>query len=252
MKGFLQRLAVSSSRAEGGVRPFVGSIFASSLREPGVQNVRPAPAEQTTEMMAREPTVRITSAETMRPRHEGGPLESPRAALSEIAARARSSLLLPDHATRAEAPETEVHLSQVQEDSFESRRQPHLQRDGTTRTQEQEELPLDKQPESQPVVLRPLVVGERTEERGLIGAALGAPMREQLRVAETQRSRDKSQDRVAAARASERDAFEDIQIHIGRIEVIAVPPPAPRATPAPARKSTSLDDYLKRRNGRAG
>ncbi len=41
---------------------------------------------------------------------------------------------------------------------------------------------------------------------------------------------------------------EDIQIHIGRIEIIAVPPPvaAPKAAPAP--KAMSLDDYLSRRN----
>jgi hypothetical protein len=252
MKGFLQRLVASSSRAEGGVRPFVGSIFASGLHEPGVRNVRPVPAEQTRETMTREPTMRIGNAETMRMRHEEGAVESPRAPLSEIATRASSSLLLSDHAARSGIPETEVHLSQVQQDSLEGRREPHLQRDGATRTQEQEELLLDKHPESQPLVLRPLLVEERADERGLIGTALGAPMREQLRVAGTQRSRDKSQDRAATARASERDTFEDIQIHIGRIEVIAVPPPAPRATPAPARKSTSLDDYLKRRNGRAG
>jgi len=46
----------------------------------------------------------------------------------------------------------------------------------------------------------------------------------------------------------------DIQIHIGRIEVTAVPPaPAPARPEARlARKSLNLDEYLKRRNGRAG
>lgn len=45
---------------------------------------------------------------------------------------------------------------------------------------------------------------------------------------------------------------DDIQIHIGRIEVIAATPaPIRQATP-PARKGTSLDEYLGSRNGRVG
>jgi hypothetical protein len=43
---------------------------------------------------------------------------------------------------------------------------------------------------------------------------------------------------------------DDIQIHIGRIEVTAVPPPAPRVV-KPPEKGPSLDAYLKRREGRA-
>jgi hypothetical protein len=41
----------------------------------------------------------------------------------------------------------------------------------------------------------------------------------------------------------------DIQIHIGRIEVMAAPPAAPRPAAAPVRHAMSLDEYLKRRNG---
>jgi hypothetical protein len=45
---------------------------------------------------------------------------------------------------------------------------------------------------------------------------------------------------------------DDIQIHIGRIEVVAVQQPEPRQTPPPVRKGLTLDDYLSRRNGRIG
>jgi hypothetical protein len=45
---------------------------------------------------------------------------------------------------------------------------------------------------------------------------------------------------------------DEIQIHIGRIEVIAMPPPGTAAPAASRSRGTSLDDYLRRRNGRAG
>jgi hypothetical protein len=44
---------------------------------------------------------------------------------------------------------------------------------------------------------------------------------------------------------------DEIQIHIGRIEVTAVAQAMPRPAPPPVRKSISLDDYLKRSNGRS-
>jgi hypothetical protein len=43
---------------------------------------------------------------------------------------------------------------------------------------------------------------------------------------------------------------DEIQIHIGRIEVTAVPPPPARPAAKPTRTTLSLDDYLKRRHGR--
>jgi hypothetical protein len=43
---------------------------------------------------------------------------------------------------------------------------------------------------------------------------------------------------------------DDIQIHIGRIEVVAVPQQAPRPAAPATRKGISLDEYLSRRNGR--
>lgn len=45
---------------------------------------------------------------------------------------------------------------------------------------------------------------------------------------------------------------DEIQIHIGRIEVIAVPPaPAPPAPQKPRRGAPSLDEYLRRRDGKS-
>jgi hypothetical protein len=44
---------------------------------------------------------------------------------------------------------------------------------------------------------------------------------------------------------------DEIQIHIGRIEVVAVPPAPVRAETRPANKSLNLGDYLKLRHGRS-
>jgi hypothetical protein len=57
---------------------------------------------------------------------------------------------------------------------------------------------------------------------------------------------------VELARHSLSPQADDIQIHIGRIEVVAVPQAAPRPAAAPTRKGLSLDEYLNRRDGRAG
>jgi hypothetical protein len=58
---------------------------------------------------------------------------------------------------------------------------------------------------------------------------------------------------VAARRPRDRSPeTDDVQIHIGRIEVTAIQPAAPRPPRAePARRALSLDEYLKRRGGRA-
>lgn len=43
---------------------------------------------------------------------------------------------------------------------------------------------------------------------------------------------------------------QSVEIHIGRVEVLAVAPPAPRTPAASQNRTTSLADYLARRNGR--
>jgi hypothetical protein len=56
----------------------------------------------------------------------------------------------------------------------------------------------------------------------------------------------------ATSEAFRGSAAEDrsVEIHIGRVEVLAVAPPAQRAPAASGSRTTSLTDYLARRNGR--
>jgi len=56
---------------------------------------------------------------------------------------------------------------------------------------------------------------------------------------------------AAVARRARAPQPEDIQIHIGRIEVIALPPAAPRVAPPAVRKGLTLDEYLRESSVRA-
>ena len=50
----------------------------------------------------------------------------------------------------------------------------------------------------------------------------------------------------ARGRRSASNEADEVHIHIGRIEVTAVPPAAPPAIPKPVRRSPNLDEYLSR------
>jgi hypothetical protein len=56
-------------------------------------------------------------------------------------------------------------------------------------------------------------------------------------------------DRVRSSRSNKREP-DEIQITIGRIEVTAVPEAPARPVPKPGRKQLSLDEYLRRADGR--
>jgi hypothetical protein len=79
------------------------------------------------------------------------------------------------------------------------------------------------------------------EAFGTSGLRSAAEMAAARRLAQQQRAR------VQAEQQS-----DEIQIHIGRIEVTAMPPAAPHSVPAPVRKTQTLDEYLRRSSGRAG
>jgi hypothetical protein len=57
---------------------------------------------------------------------------------------------------------------------------------------------------------------------------------------------------VRALRTPVRQELPDVRIHIGRIELTAVTPPAaPRRRPQASRSAMPLDEYLRRRDGKA-
>jgi hypothetical protein len=259
MRGYLQRLAASVSRPERRVRPLVGSIFAGELREESlVEEVQRPFAEQSTERAAQEPVARVT------PQAVRGPSEAiakkPSHALIPAPQQVQSSpqpdtpeppefaLLLPRPAAQAESP-----VLRVQEKPLERPAGPYLRPAEITAKQEPERPKVlsETPPGFQPLVLRPLIVEEARAE-ATEARPQPAGTREPTRKTAIHMARQEPEERPAAAKEGERGASEDIQIHIGRIEVIAAAPQAPRAAASATTRSTSLEDYLKRRNGRAG
>jgi hypothetical protein len=92
-----------------------------------------------------------------------------------------------------------------------------------------------------PAVLRPTLRETSVNDGGLGASGLRS-------AAEVVAGRRLAQQQ---ARKRAEQQGDEIQIHIGRIEVIAMPP-APRPMPVPVRKTQTLDEYLRRSSGRAG
>jgi hypothetical protein len=100
----------------------------------------------------------------------------------------------------------------------------------------------------------PLIPGAPPPPASRQGAL--APMAASPNTAAAMLRADAAERNASAARRAQpaARAADDIQIHIGRIEVTAAlpAPPRPAVAPAAARKSPSLDEFLKRRKGRIG
>jgi len=113
----------------------------------------------------------------------------------------------------------------------------------------QEAAGTEKISDTEPLVLQRLLVREMAQKdasAGNVGAADPEPRAQRDAFPRRAKGAERTQSRQRVE-----SAMQDIEIHIGRIEVIAVPPPAPRVAAASPRRTMSLDDYLKQRNGRA-
>jgi hypothetical protein len=78
----------------------------------------------------------------------------------------------------------------------------------------------------------------------------GAPPSRFLRPEMVTAMRTMAKESPAVQTPPARPAPDQIEIHIGRIEVMAVPPAAPAPPPKRERKTMNLDEYLKRSEGR--
>ena len=245
MSGYLQRLVNTAAGRTGSVRPQTGSIFAPRLEEirpplAGWEETEPVRTPHLT-MEAPPPRARAVSIS-----HEPAPLrdDAPRSA--------EHVPLLP----RPVAPDGDAMLSIAPD----AHAMPPASRPGPAAVNPRQTSidPLDApSAESGEAPPRPPAADTAFHVTLTAPSTRGAdeafrPVMRPARAPESGANtvgaaRDLTRQRHTAQAAPQSD---DIQIHIGRIEVTAVPPPAPRAPKAPDR-SVSLDAYLSRRNGGA-
>jgi hypothetical protein len=228
MSGYLQRLVDTAAGRGGGVHPSTGSIFSPRLEE------RHAPLEALDETLT-------LAQPPARPHATPRELEPPEP-LQGVRPRSEHAPLLPksvapDRRAAAEA----LPFSPAVHDPAGSPEDPFDDR-SSQRVAEPERRPLTAETDVHVTVPAPAFLRAGDPFRPVM-----KPARTSDAVAGATGPGDRPRPRHGAQAAQQPD---EIQIHIGRIEVVAVPPPAPRAPKTPDR-SLSLDAYLSRRDGRA-
>lgn len=212
MSGYLQRLVQTAAQPAQSVHPFAGSIFAPS------DDKQSRGFESEESVSAAPPATApagATSQQQIVPQHNARP-DGVR--LREFGPIAPAGTVTPLQT----GGETNALL--LREEQFVQPRRP------ASNIEETEPKRL-----SSPVTLRTEFHPLMAQEAAVAEPQLAdAPSRAKGRAPSDNRS-------VAAGRAS-----DDIEIHIGRIEVTAVHPPAPRTSKTPDR-GPSLDAYLNRR-----
>jgi hypothetical protein len=273
MRGYLRRALENAQGAEQRLKPLTGSVYAGSVRRP--ESVVPTWGEETAfRRAAPETPVRRVPPETQflggAPDVLGAAPDAPRPVRDEPRAASVESgrdfghsqptvpvpfsqvlpqpLLAQPPASAPEVPRAEVApsspfaaaapvllLPATRVPAAPERSKPEAS--GTSAADEARlrQAPSSTKSESAPAIQPPPVppptLPARRDSRG---SATAAPLF--------------NRGLNPGRRAAEEPA---IQVHIGRIEVIAATPPPPRAPAPRPNRSTSLTDYLAGRNGRS-
>ncbi|HEY2515830.1 MAG TPA: hypothetical protein VGI39_33400 [Polyangiaceae bacterium] len=232
MSGFLRRLAAGVTDARPATHPFVESSYAfvPPEAESSLPTTLPAPESSSDD-----------AHESPLPPFRAGDHEAPAPASPSLRPLAR-----PAEPLAARAPFRPL-LAPAPAFTAPARGEPDAPSFAPVPD------PLRDEHAAGPSAKRPLVAADPADADASTAAS---PRRDDPRANALQPrlapARPAAQDaaRVAPARAEP----NEIQIHIGRIEVVALPSPAPRAAPPPAPKGLDLGAYLRRKgtNGGAG
>jgi hypothetical protein len=260
MSGYLERLASSVLKPAGAIHPMVGSFFAPP------QYGRPAD-----NVLLEENVTQTTVLPAVTP---PGPLASPSSGPPGFVTETASSKGPSSEDDEKPAPVDRGAARDHPRAELRARQNPAVRVESSTRLLGEASVPDDPAASRQTAatVAEPAanLVGtakptrpEHPREAVVIGlyepllaASAGGP-----EVASISRDASGSpppsaatapQSSVARRNAGPgRPEPDEIQIHIGRIEVTAVPPSVPPPPPKPAPKSVSLEEYLQRRDRRA-
>jgi hypothetical protein len=247
MTGYLQRLAISVARPSPRLHPLVGSIFSGGRQEVAAPDLLQNDALASTDDQNLVPTTRPVSASTDgRMRRRDLPTDDRVEQHAGIALPTDNRLTEQRRGERGifhpllpgKTPDVGVSVmppfrgdvasaqSTLQDD-----RRDTSSADATRMAQ----VPVEEGPtaDRRNAIAAP-PVSELHERAGMLAAVAGDAGKPAL---------------VEFSAPSRRSAqSDDIQIHIGRIEVTAVAQPAPRPAATPVRKAMSLDEYLGRRS----
>ena len=245
MSGYLQRLAVSVTRPRPSLHPLVGSIFSGERQEMAAPALMQNDASASTDDQNLVSTTRTVSDppdDPMRRRDLASddrvvqhrrteqrhterqifhPLLPSRTLELDVLAIPEA---IPGEVASAQSSSTRLQYDRRDTSSFDAARMAHVAA---------EDWPTA---DRRNATAAPPVSGlpERAGILVVVAGDAGKPVRAEF---------------SAPSRRSAQS--DDIQIHIGRIEVTAVAQPTPRPAAAPARKAMSLDEYLGRRSRRA-
>lgn len=275
MSGYLQRMAAMALAPKGRVHPIVHSTFAAAGHQPNDPANQPfgetAWSDATPNVQATNATANLEHRTPLEESaHTGAPQPHRQGQRSEdnAARHERYQPLMPEAGDESAQGDATVSPSTLRDAApkhgASGQQRWSRQRDDEAVHGDWKFEPLMRDTRPAPGGADSFVLPPRNGEAvpneapGLMhaaqnsksgnGEAFGAgALRSATELALTRRL---AQQQTARTRSEQQS--EEIQIHIGRIEVTAMPPAAPRPMPAPARKTQTLDEYLRRGSGRAG
>jgi hypothetical protein len=217
MKGYLQRMAASVMNPQRSVQPLLGTLFSGARPEseavPGVwpelsTEIPAEPEALRTKQKVDPPAARLT------PPDERDQPESP--TTQKISGASRMSGRQVEFPDRGFEPL--VASPAILRAGDPPQHPARLETETQTETQTETRTEMQVRVDTRPVILP---------------------------ISQVREHRD-SAIREPRAHRSAPAQPDEVHIHIGRIEVTAVPPPAPPAIQKPARKSLNLTEYLRR------